>query len=162
MEKIFIYKTDIEKNKEMYFELLDISTFEELDERMERLVSKGLFNVLEDMNGDIIYEYNYNEEEVVFINSKMLEGLVYGTNSNTIKVYVFLCDLLKDSSKKVGKDFIAENVGLDIDADEDAIETISCILRNLLQLGYIKVTEANEYAICSKEEWIKNQQNAVW
>lgn len=160
MEKIYIYKKDIDKNKERYLELLDISTYDEFDEQLEYLISIGLFNVLEDMNGDIIYEYNYNEEEVVFIDSEMLECLASGCNSDTLKAYVFLCDFLKDSSKKVRKDFIAENIGLDI--DEDSIETVSCILASLLQLGYIKVTEVNEYAICSKEEWIKNQQNAVW
>lgn len=160
MGKLYTYKKDIEKNKEKLFQLLDISTFEELDEGLECLVSKGIFNVLEDMKGNIIYEYNYNEEEVVFVDSEMLEFLLYASNGNTLKAYVFLCDFLKNNSKKVRKDFIAENIGLDI--DEDSIETVSCILASLLQLGYIKVTEANEYAICSKEEWIKNQQKAVW
>lgn len=57
MGKLYIHKKDIEKNKERLFQLLDISTFEELDEGVERLVSKGIFNVLEDMKGNIIYEY---------------------------------------------------------------------------------------------------------
>lgn len=160
MVKFCIRKEYIEEDKERYFELLDISTFEELYEGEERLVSKGFFNVLEDVEGNVICEYNYSEEEVVFIDNEMLEFLLATCSENTLKIYVFLYDFLKDSSKKVRKDFIAENIGLDI--DQDSIESVSGILASLLLLGYIKFTEANEYAICSKEEWMKNQQKAVW
>ncbi len=128
-------------------------------------------------NNGAYYKIQYLDEEghdgFVTVNIEMLEGLISEFSSNTIKVYLTLCWILRDGkSSHVTQKYLASTIGLHTD------KPIAKILKELHASKYIKISRGKIktkdiivnnkvktipiqpyiYQLCDYEEWKKARE----
>lgn len=100
----------------------------------------NLVTVTRTNEGKIVYYINYtkNGREFEIIEEDILRKLINATNSNTIKTYLFLKYICKNSVKMITRDFIAQNIGLSINADRN-LKIIKDITETLEDMDLINI-----------------------
>ena len=111
-----------------------------------------------------------------------LKELLLSTNKNTLKIYVFLKDYLKDVKQgeftPIDRAFIARSVGLSDKADKN-VKAVGTIVKSLVKLGFIEIKETVKkevskqdpskiqvktiyaYRICTLDEYLVKDKQAI-
>lgn len=150
----YLYRNKIKKNIEEIKLLTNLSE-QSIFKNIKKLIKQSdLVSQEVSQKGDVIYKIDYEGEdhgEYVVIEEDILRCLIQ-TDSNTIKTYILLKYMCRNTSRTIHRAFIADNIGL----SSKSIKLITKITNRLEELRLIK--KENEYECIAKENGLQYSQ----
>lgn len=94
----------------------------------------------------VVYKLNYGVDDKYYVTipNDILQYLIKTSNSNMIKLYVFLKVQLKDGSKQMQREFIADHLGFNSKSSK-ALDNVSEMTTDLVAKGLLIKTERFEF-----------------